>query len=77
MHVETVPLPHQVYQHHPKPVVKAVEPAPAPAPSAVEEKHTENVVPSVIEPEHSIEDEPVVMRINRKPRTAGTGVLHK
>ena len=72
MHVETVPLPHQVYQHHPKPVVKAVEPVPA------EEKHTEqNVVPSVIEPEHSIEDEPVVMRINRKPRTAGTGVLHK
>ncbi len=72
MHVETVPLPHQVYQHHPKPVVKAVAQVPA------EEKQAEqNAVPSVIEPEHSIEDEPVVMRINRKPRTAGTGVLHK
>ena len=65
MHVEQSPQQHQVYQHHPKPVVKHEVANNAEAAVLVEPVAAENVqvenVPEVINPSA----QPVVFKINR------------
>jgi hypothetical protein len=70
MHVDTVPITHQVvYQHHPTPVApKVIQAEVVPAIVEAEHKVEPSVIPSVIEPVKSVEDEPIVMTINRKNR---------
>lgn len=67
MHVEQNSQQHQVYQHHPKPVVKIEAPQQNAAVlvEAVEQVPVEQSLPEVIPVQVSIENQPVVLKINR------------